>query len=114
MTAGAKLTLTREWVACLSFDRGDREALVEVAAWLGREFGAVVTERYGGSQEWAKEYWWLRIAGAELLLLRKDGLSLGGDRRHNDLVVSIARAFGARFAGWRWRVWQLWRRLRGS
>lgn len=113
MTAGAELTLTREWVACLSFDRDDRQALAAVAAWLGRELGAVVTERYGGPEPWAKEYWWARVAGADLLLIRKDGLSLGGERRHNELVVSIARAFGARFVGWRWRVWQLWRRLRG-
>ena len=87
-----------------------RETFLALAGRLGREFGAVVTERYGGQGNEDKEYWWLDVEGSSLLLMRKAGLgtALGGSVPED--VASLARlagVFNAPRAGWRWLLWDL-------
>jgi hypothetical protein len=91
-------------------------ALVQIAERLCRDFGAVVTERYPEPHfDEGKEYWWLQIGSATLMVMRKPpdcpvGLTVtDGDI---ELLVRIGRTWGVtRFVGWRWHLWWTWRRL---
>jgi hypothetical protein len=108
----------REWVPSIVFTRSrDRAEFARLAGWLCREFGAEVVERYGGAGEEDKEYWTLRVAGSDWLLMRcfyPRGISLDG-HRPADLPAfeAIARAVGARPVGWRYR-WLRFRRWLAS
>src|SRR5438309_8121854 len=71
-------------------------ALVAVAGRLCREFGGVVTERLDGTGD-SKEYWWVRVSGATLLLMRKPpgvGAGLAADPRDVELLIRLGRAWG--------------------
>jgi hypothetical protein len=106
--------LGREWVPTIFFTRSrDRAEFLRLADWLSREFHGEVVERYGGEGKEDKEYWTLRIAGSDCLLMRcfyPHGISLDG-RRTTDLPAfeAIARAIGAQPVGWRYR-WVRFRR----
>lgn len=110
-----------DWNIWLEFpaDMMSHEAMVEIADRLGRDFGAVVTERYPEPHfDEGKEYWRLGVGSTNLLLMRKPpdcpvGLSVTeGDI---GLIVRIGQAWGVtRFVGWRWRLWWVWRRLFGG
>jgi hypothetical protein len=104
----------RAWVPSIVFARDrDRAEFVRLADWLCREFGAEVVERYGGEAEQDKEYWTLRVAGSDWLLMRcfyPHGISLDGSRPADlPAFEAIARAVGARPVGWRYR-WVRFRR----
>ncbi len=90
-------------------------ALVEVAERLRRDFGAVVIERFPeGATEDSREYWWLRIDSATLMLMRNNSVGLSVESGDVGLLVQIGRAWGVqRFVGWRWKLWRAWRRLAG-
>jgi hypothetical protein len=104
----------REWVPSIVFTRSrDRGEFVRLADWLCRDFRAEVVSRYGGEGEQDKEYWTLRVAGSDWLLMRcfyPSGISLDG-RHLTDLPAfeAIACAVGASPVGWRYR-WVRFRR----
>jgi hypothetical protein len=99
--------LGREWVPSILFTHSrDRAEFLRLADWLYREFSAEVVERYGGESA-DKEYWTLRHAGSDWLLMRcfyPRGISLGG-QHPADLPAfeAIAQAVAARPYGWRFR-----------
>ena len=107
----------REWVPAIVFTTSrSRAEFLRLAEWLCREFDAEVIERHGGEGPDEKEYWMLRVAGADWLLMRcfyPHGISLDsnspGDLPHFERIV---RAVGARPVGWRYRWVQLRRWLR--
>jgi hypothetical protein len=93
----------------------DRATFARIAARLCAEFGAQITERYGGEGDDEKEYWWLSVGGVTLLLMRKHGIGLlGSSPREIELARRIGTAFGARQAGWRWRAWNALARRSGD
>ena len=103
----------RVWVPSIFFTRErDREEFLRLAGWLCEEFGADIVERYGGKGEDDKEYWTLRVAGSDWMLMRcfcPKGISLGGQNAADlPAFEVIARAIGARPVGWRYH----WLRLR--
>ena len=95
---------------------GRREPFLAIRERLCREFGGVVTERLlEGSSD--KEYTWIDVEGSSLLLMRKVGLgtALGGEApRDLDVLLRLARAYGAPLAGWRWGAWRLRSWLTGA
>lgn len=107
------------WAPSIFFTRNrDREEFLGLADWLCGQFGADVIERYGGSGEDDKEYWTLRVAGSDWLLMRcfyPTGISLSGQCA-GDLPAfeEIARAIGARPIGWRYHWLRLRRRVRAG
>ena len=97
-------------------DMTSHAALVEVAERLRRNFGAVATERYPEiPSDDDKEYCWLQVGSATLMLMRKPPdcpVGLCVESGDIGLLVRIARALGVkRFVGWRSRLWRAWRRL---
>jgi hypothetical protein len=109
----------RGWSGSLELTRDtSHAALVAVAERLCREFGGVVTERSPeGAAEGYKEYWWVSVSGARLLLMRKPPqvpVGLSAEPEHVEVLLGIARAWGVvRLLGWRWWAWRVWRRLAG-
>jgi hypothetical protein len=98
----------RTWVPGILFARSrDRAEFIRLADWLCREFAAEVVKRYGGEGEQDKEYWTLRVAGSDWLLMRcfyPHGISLDGQCQEDlPAFEAIARAVGARPVGWRYR-----------
>jgi hypothetical protein len=73
-------------------------ALVAVADRLCREFDGVVTERYPEhAADDSKEYWWIRVSGAKLLLMRKPPripVGLSAEQEDIALLVRIAQRWG--------------------
>jgi hypothetical protein len=95
------------WYPCVELSgETDRATFARIAERLCAEFGAAVTERYGGAGDDEKEYWWLSVGGTTLLLMRKQSIGLLGS---GPADIELARRVGAAFrvpqAGWRWRVW---------
>lgn len=90
-----------------------RGAFLRVAERLREEFGAVEVEALPNEAEDGKEYLWLRIDAARLLLTRKAGCGVGHSAEYDDLplLLRIGAAFGARPRGWRWPFYRLWRWL---
>jgi hypothetical protein len=86
-----------------------RAAFLRVAERLRNEFGAVEAEALASEAEDGKEYLWLRINGAQLLLMRKAGCGVGlsAERPDLPLLLRIGAAFGARRRGWRWPLYRL-------
>jgi hypothetical protein len=115
----ALASVGRDWAPGVLFTESrDRAEFVRLAEWLCREFGAEVVERYGGDREEDKEYWTLRVAGSDWLLIRSyypRGISLHGPSM-KDLPAfeAIARAVNASPIGWRYRWLRLRRRLGGA
>ncbi len=116
----AELHLGPRGGAWLEFDpESGREEFLRVAERLCGEFGGVVTERFGGEGAEDKEYWWIEVEEASLLLMRKPGASggsgpgLGAAPGDVELLRRIGTAFGAREVGRRWRVHGLLRLLAG-
>jgi hypothetical protein len=106
------------WNAWLEYPAGvtSHADLVEVAERLRRDFGAVIIEQYPERpSDDSKEYLWLRIGSATLMLMRKPPhcpVGLCVESGDVGLLVRIGRAWGVqRFVGWRWRLWRALRRL---
>ena len=104
------------WHAWLEFGPDHSpEAFRRVADGLRIEFGAVVLEAMPNPAVDGKEYLWLQVGGARLLLMRKLGCGVGLNAEYPDvpLLLRIGAAFGVECRGWRWPLYRLWRRLFG-
>lgn len=103
------------WYAWLEFGPGGSHAEFErLAEWLCAEFGGVRAEALPNTDEQGKEYLYLRFGPSELLLMRRnDQVGLGAFSPDVPLVIRIGAAFGASRRGWRWPLYNLWRRLAG-
>ena len=100
------LSLMPRGEAWLEFGpEGDRAEFERVAERLRREFGATVTESLRFTE---KDYLYLSVEGAELLLMWKAGLGTGLSATRADLPVllRVATAFRATGRGWRWRLYR--------
>jgi hypothetical protein len=105
------------WGAWLEFGADHSHAAFQrVADWLQAELGAVVVEALPSQDDDAKEYLWMQVGQARLLLMRKVGcgVGLGAERPDIPLLLRIGTAFGARCRGWRWPLYRLWQRLFGG
>ncbi|MCC2668632.1 MAG: hypothetical protein K0Q72_1103, partial [Armatimonadetes bacterium] len=106
----------REWIPVVVFTASrDRAEFLRLGEWLCREFGAEVVERYGGEGPDNKEYWTLRVAESDWLLMRcfyPHGISLDSNSpRDLPKFERIAQAVGAVPVGWRYRWARFRRRL---
>jgi len=104
------------WYAWLEFGPDHTHAaLQQVAERLQREFGAVVVEAMPSVADEHKEYVWLQIDHARLLLMRKVGCGVGLNAQYPDvpLLLRIGEAYGAVRRGWRWPLYRAWRSLPG-
>ncbi len=105
------------WSAWLEFGPDhSRGAFLRVADRLRGEFGAVVVEALPAPAEDAKEYSWMQVGQARLLLMRKVGcgVGLGADFPDIPLLLHIGAVFGAKCRGWRWPLYRLGQRLFGG
>ena len=105
------------WNAWLEFGPDNSRAVFErVAQRLQNEFGAAIVEAMPNPAEDGKEYLWLQVGAARLLLMRKAGCGVGLSAAYPDLplLLRIGTTFGATLKGWRWPFYHLWRRLIGQ
>jgi hypothetical protein len=113
----AYVWLGPRWGAWLEFGPdGSHAAFRRLAARLRDEFGAVAVEALPNPADDGKEYLWLQVGGARLLLMRNGwgGVGLGANYPDVPQLLRIAAAFGAPLRGWRWPLYRLWRRVRGQ
>jgi hypothetical protein len=114
--AGPYIWLGPRWDAWLEFGPDNTRAAFErVAHRLQSEFGATVVEALPNPAEDAKEYLWVQVGQARLLLMRQVGCGVGLSAAYPDLplLLRIGAAFGASPRGWRWPLYHLWRRFAG-
>jgi len=85
---------------------GDRPEFEQIAERLRREFGATATESRRFTE---KDYLYLNVEGAELLLMWKAGLGTGLSATRADLpiLLRVADAYDAPCRGWRWHLYRL-------
>lgn len=105
------------WDAWLEFGPDNcRAAFERVAQRLQNDFGANIVEAMPNPAEDGKEYWWLQVGEARLLLMRKADCGVGLSAVYPDLplLLRIGAAYGATLKGWRWPFYHLWRRLIGQ
>lgn len=105
------------WSAWLEFGPDNsREVFQRVADRFRDEIGAVVVDSLPAPVEDAKEYSWMQVGQARLLLMRKVGCGVGLSADYADipLLLHIGAVFGAQCRGWRWPLYRLWRRLFGG
>jgi hypothetical protein len=115
-TSAPYIWLGPRWHAWLEFGRDHSHgAFQRVADRLQSEFGAVVVEALPSLADDAKEYLWMQVGRARLLLMRKVGCGVGLSAEYPDipLLLRIGEGFGARCRGWRWPLYRLWQRLFG-
>jgi hypothetical protein len=116
MTTSPYVWLGPRWSAWLEFGPDHTSAAFQqVADRLRDEFGAVETEALPNPTDIGKEYQWLQVGSARLLLMRNDRCGVGLNAAYPDvpLLLRIGTAFGACRRGWRWPLYQLWRGLVG-
>src|SRR5688572_2200569 len=97
------------WGAWLEFGSScDHEEFLSIADKVCRDFDGVVTERMGSGDD-DKEYWWIDVAGANLLLMYKHQLGSGLSAEQQDikLLETIGQSYGAYYKGWRWPLYRL-------
>ncbi|MFO0970601.1 MAG: hypothetical protein U0793_34110 [Gemmataceae bacterium] len=108
---GPYIWLGPRWDAWLEFGPENSRARFEaIARRLKEEFGATVLEALPNPAEDGKEYVWLQVGRAAMLLMRKAGCGVGLSAGYRDLpeLLRIGAAFGASRQGWRWPLYHLW------